>query len=90
MFSYTDSELKKIKRTSLVNAERVYKSTFVGCYNCERIYSTKWNMLDGHETILCFYCGVATLIPNVDVQVNSVLLREMNMFCFNFVKSKTT
>lgn len=82
---YSKDLLHKLHRLSFANQPLVEKATVCGCFYCGAIYSP--DIIDPeedycidfpHDTALCHYCGIDSVIPdNMGVEITPELLEEM-------------
>lgn len=80
-------DTKKNQKYSYQNQKSIQKSSKCGCYYCLRIFSpqeiTEWNQEKTKlKTAMCPYCGIDSVLGDVNVDININLLKEMNEYWF--------
>lgn len=76
--------------SSFKNRNRIMKSTQCGCYHCIRTFAPDqiiewWDVdrLGIGQTAVCPYCGVDSVIGDIETQITKELLFDMREYWFS-------
>ena len=79
--------LYEIHRKSFANYEAIKQSKQCGCFYCKKIFGPSEVVEfvtenNGEMTAICPYCGIDSVIQDVDIEITTEILDEMNTYWF--------